>query len=179
MGQLTIREADAGDHGPIDEAEAAAFGARGESVVALVHELRRTGAVRLELVAVAGEAVVGHLVLSRGWLDSKRRLVEVRVLSPLAVLPDHQRRGVGRALLQGAATAAIQQQVPAIFLEGDPAYYSQAGFVPATPAGFRAPSLRIPEPGFQVLLLPAHESWMDGTLVYSEAFWSLDMVGLR
>jgi putative acetyltransferase len=45
--------------------------------------------------------------------------------------------------------------------------------------GFRKPSLRIPDAGFQVRLLPAYELWMTGTLVYSQTFWDHDLVGLR
>jgi putative acetyltransferase len=45
--------------------------------------------------------------------------------------------------------------------------------------GFRSPSLRIPPPAFQVARLPGYETWMTGTLVYSETFWALDCVGLR
>jgi len=68
--------------------------------------------------------------------------------------------------------------VPAVFLEGSPDY-SQLGFVPADVLGFRRPSLRIPPAAFQVHLLPAYEDWMTGTLVYREAFWNHDAVGLR
>ena len=45
--------------------------------------------------------------------------------------------------------------------------------------GFERPSTRIPDPAFQVRLLPAHEEWMTGRLVYCEPFWSHDCVGLR
>jgi hypothetical protein len=41
------------------------------------------------------------------------------------------------------------------------------------------PSLRIPDAGFQVMILLAHEPWMTGTLVYPDAFWRNDVVGLR
>jgi putative acetyltransferase len=66
-----------------------------------------------------------------------------------------------------------------VFLEGEPAYYGRLGFVPGAGAGFRRPSLRIPEPAFQAALLPAHEPWMTGTLVYPDVFWRHDAVGLR
>jgi putative acetyltransferase len=69
--------------------------------------------------------------------------------------------------------------VPIVFLEGDPGFYGVRGFEPATPAGFRSPSLRIPEPAFQVARLSAYRPWMTGTLVYSEPFWAFDCVGLR
>ena len=71
------------------------------------------------------------------------------------------------------------RDVPVVFLEGDPAYYRRLGFVAGADHGFRRPSLRIPGPAFQVVLLPAYEPWMTGTHVYAEAFWRHDAVGLR
>ena len=69
--------------------------------------------------------------------------------------------------------------IPMVFLEGSPAYYSRFGFTPAGDHGYRRPSQRIPKAGFQVCLLPAHASWMTGTLVYRHEFWDHDLVGLR
>ena len=73
----------------------------------------------------------------------------------------------------------VKRSVPVVFLEGNPGYYSRLGFVGGAQQGFRKPSLRIPDAAFQAVRLPAHESWMTGTLVYSEPFWRLDAVGLR
>ena len=41
------------------------------------------------------------------------------------------------------------------------------------------PSNRIPDAAFQVVVLPGHEPWMTGALVYCDPFWALDCVGLR
>jgi putative acetyltransferase len=101
------------------------------------------------------------------------------VLSPLAVLPARQRRGIGSALVRKGLEVMAEQAVPLVFLEGDPAYYSRFGFEPGEAQGFRKPSLRIPDAGFQAVRLPAYEPWMSGTLVYSEVFWRHDLVGLR
>ena len=46
-------------------------------------------------------------------------------------------------------------------------------------AGLRAALDAIPEQAFQVALLPRHEPWMVGRLIYPEAFWATDTVGLR
>jgi putative acetyltransferase len=159
-----------------------AFGDDGETVSALVDDLR-VGNARAELVAQQdveqAAAVVGHVLLSRSWVDARRALVEVLVLSPLSVAPSHQGRGVGAALIEAAVAAARRLGAPALFLEGSPAYYSGRGFEPATPRGFTRPSTRIPEPAFQVVVLDDHEDWMTGALVYCEPFWSHDCVGLR
>ncbi len=71
------------------------------------------------------------------------------------------------------------QSVPIVFLEGDPRYYSRFGFRAGDDQLFRRPSLRIPKLAFQALTLPSYESWMTGTLVYPDAFWHHDAVGLR
>jgi putative acetyltransferase len=86
---------------------------------------------------------------------------------------------VGSALVEAAIEAARGLQAPALFLEGSPAYYGRRGFGPGTSKGFIRPSSRIPEPGFQVVLLDGHEAWMTGALVYCEPFWAHDCVGLR
>jgi putative acetyltransferase len=133
----------------------------------------------VSLVAVQAGQVVGHVMFTRSLLDAPRRLVEVQVLSPLAVAPGHQRQGVGSALVRSGVELLSRQGVPLVFLEGDPAYYTRFGFTPGGELGFRKPSLRIPDAAFQVRKLPAYEAWMTGTLVYSELFWQHDAVGLR
>lgn len=108
-----------------------------------------------------------------------RRLVQVQVLSPVAVLPDRQGEGIGSALIAHGVQALAERLVPLVFLEGPPSYYSRLGFRPGAELDFRTPSLRIPDAAFQVHALPAYEPWMTGTLVYSAAFWEYDAVGLR
>jgi putative acetyltransferase len=157
-----------------------AFGPGDEIVADLVEALRTfPGTDPLELVAESAGGVTGHVMLTRSLLDAPRRLVGVTVLSPLSVTPAHQGRGVGTALVRAAIESATASGAPALFLEGDPRYYGRHGFVAAAELGFRKPSLRIPDPAFQVVVLPAHEPWMTGTLVYAWPFWALDCVGLR
>ena len=68
---------------------------------------------------------------------------------------------------------------PAVFLEGSPRYYARFGFVPGSERGFTAPSVRIPVPAFQVLLLPSYSPQVRGALVYPDVFWEHDAVGVR
>ena len=112
-------------------------------------------------------------------LDAPQRLVSVQVLSPVGVLPAWQRQGAGSAMVRRGLEILSERAVPLVFLEGDPRYYSRFGFEPGAELGFRKPSLRIPDAGFQALRLPSYEPWMTGTLVYSETFWRHDLVGLR
>ena len=130
-------------------------------------------------VALLDGRLVGHVRITRGWLDAEPRLVEVLVLSPLSVAPEAQRRGIGRALVARAVAEAERAGAPAIFLEGDPAYYGKLGWRPAAELGVTAPSARIPPAACQVVRLAGWEPWMQGALVYPETFWALDCVGLR
>jgi putative acetyltransferase len=179
--EMNIRPERAADAAAVSELHTGAFADDGR-VSALVDMLRAAPAAlaSLSFVATVGHAVAGHVMLSASRLDAPPRLVDVYVLSPLGVLPRFQRRGIGSALISHAlAEAAAAASAPLVFLEGDPAYYGRRGFERADALGFRPPSLRIPPPGFQVARLPGYESWMTGTLVYSEPFWALDCVGLR
>jgi putative acetyltransferase len=171
----------AGDQTAVDGVHLAAFGPEGTKVVALARALRSLLAPdRGEaLVARVDGQIVGHLMLTPALLDAPRAQVGVEVLSPIGVLPRLQGRGIGTALIDRALAGARAREVPLVFLEGDPRYYARVGFRRASGLGFRSPSLRIPDPAFQVHPLDAHEPWMTGTLVYPDAFWNLDAVGLR
>ncbi len=158
----------------------AAFGPDEAIVADLVDALQDSDAYSgLSFIAERGGAPVGHVMLTRSWVDAPTRLVDVLVLSPLSVHPEHQRQGVGRALVAHALGAADEIGSPAVFLEGDPAYYGPLGFERASGRGFVRPSVRIPDAACQVVTLRAHEPWMAGALVYCDRFWALDCVGLR
>jgi putative acetyltransferase len=183
-----IRVSAPADEPAIADLVTAAFGDEHGPVVArLVDALRASPAwdPALSFVAGSGSAdagpgqLTGYVLLTRNLLDAPRRLVDVLVLSPLAVRPGHQGHGVGSRLVRHALAAAEGRPEPLVFLEGSPDYYPRFGFAPGRDRGFRRPSLRIPEPAFMVRPLPGYEPWMTGTLVYAEAFWRLDCVGLR
>jgi putative acetyltransferase len=179
MSGVRIRTQQPDERSGVRDVVVAAFG---RPVVAdLVEALQdaRAGAGELSFVAEVGGRLVGHVQLSRSWLDAPRRLVEVLVLGPLGVVPKHQRHGIGGQLVQHAIGAATRLDAPLLFLEGSAGYYSRLGFQRASPYGFTAPSVRIPDAAFQVMTLPTYEPWMTGALVYAEQFWAFDCVGLR
>jgi putative acetyltransferase len=178
---MDLRPASAGDHVAVRALHLAAFGDdHGRRVARLVEGLREAHGERaIELVAADGDEVVGHALFSPALLDAPRRLVGVAVLSPLAVVPARQRQGIGGALVRAGLERLVERSVPVAFLEGPPGFYARFGFRAGSGLGFRKPSLRIPDEGFQALRLPSHEPWMTGTLVYSPVFWDHDLVGLR
>lgn len=176
-----LRIEQSGDQEAVRALHRRAFGGHGKVVAELVDALRAAVGPHdgLSLVAEQAGHVVGHVMFTRGLLDAPRRLVDVQVLSPLAVRPAHQGRGIGSALVRHGLAIMAERSVPVVFLEGSPGYYARFGFAAGGEQGFRKPSLRIPDAAFQAIRLPAYEPWMTGTLVYSEMFWRHDAVGLR
>lgn len=133
----------------------------------------------LSFVALMDNELIGHVLYSRGFVDAPTRILDVLVLSPVAVAPQHQRRGVGGDMITRTLEQLEGRPEPLVFLEGSPRYYPRFGFESASSLGFTSPSERIPDAAFMVRLLPKYEPWMRGRLVYSDAFWRNDAVGLR
>jgi putative acetyltransferase len=98
-----------------------AFGGEGEG--SLVDALRRSGEAVLSLVAEWESQIVGHVLLSR--LEAPMRAL---ALAPVGVLPEHQRRGIGSALIRTALERAQGEAWEAVFVVGEPAYYRRFGF---------------------------------------------------
>jgi putative acetyltransferase len=174
-----VRLEQARDRDAVLDIHRRAFRRQGGTIADLVQSLRRDDPAALSLVAEQAGEIVGHVMFTRNLLDAPSRLTPVQVLSPLAVLPWRQRRGIGSRLVRHGLRLLDERGVPLVFLEGDPRYYSRLGFIPGGERAFRKPSLRIPDAAFQVATLSAYEPWMTGTLVYASAFWEHDSVGLR
>jgi putative acetyltransferase len=176
-----IREERPDDHDRVRRVQNSAFahheGRVGDLVDALREGLSRSDG--LSLVATDQDLVVGHAMFTRCLLDAPQQLVDVQVLSPVGVLPERQRQGIGSMLITTGLDMLNARGVPLVFLEGSPSYYRRFGFVAGAELNFVKPSLRIPDAAFQVKVLQSYESWMTGTLVYSQTFWDLDFVGLR
>ena len=176
---MIVRPEQPSDVPEVQQVVEAAFG-RQHGVHLLLEELRTSIAwLGLSFVAVDADEIAGHVAYTRAWVDAPRRLVEVLVLSPMSVRPDRQRQGIGTRLIHDSLAALQDRPEPAVFLEGDPAYYSRLGFMPGVSFGFSAPSVRIPQPAFQLVTLPSYDEHLTGALVYPDIWWRHDAVGLR
>jgi putative acetyltransferase len=158
----------------------AAFGGD-ERIGPLLDTLRTSWAWEdaLSFIAERDGSIVGQVLFTHAFLDAPASLVDVLVLSPVAVWPDLQNAGIGSQLVRESLSAIATRPEPLVFLEGNPDYYTRFGFRPGASLGFTAPSVRIPPSAFMVFPLPTYEPWMTGALVYNDAFWRTDTVGLR
>ena len=150
-----------------DEAIAAVVEAafRSPDEARLVQSFRASAGYLPELALVGAEdgEVVGHVMFTLTELVDGTSIL---MLSPLAVRPDRQRRGVGTALVREGLRASADRTEPLVVVEGDPRYYSRFGFLPASELGLERPYDSIPEAAFQALRLPAYVEGTSGRVTY-------------
>lgn len=99
----------------------------------LVDNLRSDGEMALEMVAVDGERIIGHIAYSQVQAP-----VWALALAPLSVAPPYQRRGVGSRLLRSSLRYLLEKGWEAVFVLGDPEFYEKHGFSAATARPFNS-----------------------------------------
>ncbi len=128
-----IRDATPADIDAIRAVETAAFGQPDEAE--LVDRLRTDGDALVELVAVEGAAIVGHILFSRLGIGATNGAA----LAPVAVMPEHQREGIGGDLIRAGIDRCRTLALPAVVVLGHAAYYPRFGFSAALGARLKAP----------------------------------------
>ena len=107
----------------------------------LVEAIRSSNGYIPELALVAelkGE-IIGHIMVSEVAIDGKSSMIPALILSPVSVLPQFQRKGIGQVLCRKAVEEASKMDYPVMIVIGDPNYYSRFGFQPAVPEGVYLP----------------------------------------
>jgi putative acetyltransferase len=95
----------------------------------IVDSLRTNHALAISLVADCDGRVLGHVAFSpaspedgtRGWYT----------LGPVSVVPEVQRRGIGRALITAGIAKLREEGASGCIVLGDTGYYSRFGFIEA------------------------------------------------
>jgi predicted N-acetyltransferase YhbS len=116
----------------------------------------------LDLVALEGENVVGHILGAYGRLDG-HRLVGV---APLAVTSSRQSRGIGTGLVTETIRRADEMGEPALILLGLPEYYGRFGFEPAGALGISYKPVGLGSPNFLVRRLAGYRGEYHGEFTY-------------
>lgn len=119
----------------------------------------------LALVAEMDGSVVGHIMFTRLRIGESDQLA----LAPLSVLPAHQGRGIGAALIrEGHGRARMLGYAYSVVL-GSGKYYSRFGYVPAKRYGILSP-FDVPDENFMACKLAACPHPASGVVRYAEEF---------
>lgn len=134
---VCVRPEAAADIESIREINRSAFGVSVEAN--LVDRLRADGDLLLSLVAEDAGRIIGHCGFSRLTIHGDSRITQGVSLGPVAVLPDRQRHGIGKAMIRNGIDRIRQSGETLIFVLGDPDFYSRFGFDADTAAAYRTP----------------------------------------
>ena len=145
---MTVRPERPGDVAAIRRVNEAAFGRAAEAD--LVDALRAHGRVSRSLVAERAGMIVGHILFSPVRIDSGRTSTAAIGLAPMAVLPAHQRAGIGSLLVRTGLAECGRAGHGCVVVLGHPEYYPRFGFVPASRHGL-AWEHSAPDEAFMVL----------------------------
>jgi putative acetyltransferase len=118
----------------------------------------------LSLVAVSEGQSLGHVILS--YIDIEPGGQRVLQVGPLAVLPSHQRRGIGSALMTEAIRIADERGEPFLLIEGDPRYYGRFGFTRADTMGIEPPQEALGPEYFMIRPLARYDPNVHGRAIY-------------
>ncbi len=92
----------------------------------IIDALRAAGALTVSLVAEIDENVVGHVAFSPVTISDGSP--DWYGLGPVSVLPQHQRQGIGTALIREGLSLLKARGGKGCVLVGPPAYYQRFGF---------------------------------------------------
>lgn len=92
----------------------------------IINALRKSQVLTLSLVAEYEKSVIGHIAFSpvtitdgsKGWYG----------LGPVSVLPNYQRQGIGKRLINEGLARLKKMNAKGCCLVGHPEYYKQFGF---------------------------------------------------
>ena len=167
-GGRLIRRERSGDAARIRAVNLAAF--EGSAEADIVDRLRAAHAPQLSLVAAFGSEIVGHILFSEVTVGDERAATGMG-LAPMAVVPRHQNRGVGSALVRRGLEILRGEGCPFVVVLGHPGYYPRFGFVPASRYRIESEYEGVPDEAFMALeLAPGGLEGVSGVARYRREF---------
>jgi putative acetyltransferase len=137
----------------------------------LVDALRAGCPGLLSLVAELDGRVVGHILFSPVTVPAGERTLKGMGLAPMAVLPEHQRDGIGARLVEEGIARLERAGCPFAIVLGHPGYYPRFGFERASAHGIACQWPEVPDEAFMIRVLdPTALTGASGIALYRPEF---------
>lgn len=166
-----IRPETTADYAAIYAVNQKAFGGRAAEPE-LVAALRKlpTFDPALSLVYEEDGQIVGHILFTPVSIETDPGRVPAIALAPVAVLPSHQNRGIGAALVRHGLAACRQQGHAIVIVLGHPNYYPRFGFSAALAQPLACPFGDCGAAWMALALVPGALQGVQGRVVYPPPF---------
>lgn len=128
----------------------------------IIEALRAANALTVSLVAELNARVIGHIAFSPVTISDNTP--NWYGLGPVSVLPEYQRKGIGKALIQTGLTRLKNLNAQGCCLVGYPDYYRRFGFEHVSGLVHEG----VPQEVFLVLTFDGHIP--QGAITFHEAF---------
>ena len=163
--KVAVRSEAGADAGAITEVTVAAFKTlevSNHTEQFIIDALRAAQALTVSLVAEVDGRVVGHIAFSPVAISDGTR--DWYGLGPVSVLPEYQRHGIGKVLMQEGLSRLKNMNARGCCLVGHPDYYAKFGF-----KNMRGLVLEgVPREFFVALSFDGHTP--QGTVTFHDAF---------
>lgn len=158
---IEIREETTSDQTAVRQINETAFGQAAEANI--VDKLRASCDSYVSFVAVDQGTVVGHILFTPVTLGDGS-LVGMG-LAPMAVLPAHQRKGIGSLLVRHGLEQMRRSGCPFVVVLGHPEYYPRFGFERASRYNLSSQWDGVPDEAFMVVVFDMGALPKDGGVV--------------
>lgn len=119
----------------------------------------------LSLVAIKDNKIIGYILFTKIKIGEYEEIA----LAPLAVLPQYQRKGIGRKLIEEGHKIAKELGYHYSIVLGSENYYPKFRYVPAIQYGIKAP-FEVPNENFMAIKLNDTDAEIKGTVEYAKEF---------
>lgn len=113
----------------------------------------------LNFVVLLDQEIIGSIYFTHSRIVTKAgETIKTIIFGPVSIHPDHQKKGIGEALINYALDAAKQQGHRAVIIFGDPDYYKKFGLVCSKKYGISNEEGKFPT---AMLALPLYEGALE------------------
>jgi putative acetyltransferase len=146
-----IREENKNDYDAIKNVNDKAFHQPQEGNI--IDKIRNTNTKMLSLVAEIDNKIVGHIFFSSTEIEGYPEIKDGMGLAPMSVIPEYQKQGIGKMLIDEGISILKKLSVPYIIVLGHEHYYPKFGFEKASKYSLKSQWDEVPDEAFMVMIL--------------------------